>query len=84
MAIGGFKKAVSTREAAEILGMSMGHVRTLARKGILEGKRFGPTLVFEEAAIRDYGREKTTGRKKGRIRGARPQGFSPDVAASER
>jgi excisionase family DNA binding protein len=79
MAATKFKKPVSTREAAEILGMSMGHVRGLARKGLLDGERFGPTLMFEEAAVREYGREKTAGRKKGRIRGATPQGFSPDV-----
>jgi excisionase family DNA binding protein len=78
------KKPVSTREAAEILGMSMSHLRTLARKGIIESERFGPTLMFDEAAVREYGREKTAGRKQGKVRGARPQGFSPDLTASSR
>lgn len=79
-----FAKPVSTREAAEILEMSMSHVRTLARKGILEAEKFGPTLMFDETNIRAYGKEKAAGRKKGKIRGARPQGFSPDLTASKR
>jgi hypothetical protein len=79
-----FKNPVSTREAAEMLDMSMSHVRTLARKGILAGERFGPTIMFDRASIVAYGREKAAGRKRGSIRGARPQGFSPDLTASDR
>lgn len=79
-----FKKPVSTREAAEILDMSMAHVRTLARKGILNGERFGPTLMFEASEVLAYGKEKAAGRKQGKIRGAKPQGFSPDKTASAR
>jgi excisionase family DNA binding protein len=77
-------KPLTTREAAELLGMSMSHVRNLARKGILDGQRFGPTIMFERAVILAYGREKASGRKKGAVRGARPQGFSPDLTASDR
>lgn len=79
-----FKTPISTREAAEILKMSMAHIRTLARNGTLDGERFGPTIMFEEAKVRAYGVEKATGRKGGKIRGAKPQGFSPDKTASQR
>jgi excisionase family DNA binding protein len=72
--------AISTRDAAKLLGLSMSHVRTLARKKILPAVAWGPTLAFSLAVVKAYGREKTDGRKKGTIRGALPGGFKPDVA----
>lgn len=71
--------AISTREAAKVLGMSMCHVRTLARKKILPGVPWGPTLAFSLKEVKAYGKEKAEGRKKGKVRGAHPGGFRPDV-----
>lgn len=72
---------VSTREAAQALGMSMCHVRSLARKKILHAVAWGPTLAFSLAEVKAYGKEKEGGRKKGKIRGARPGGFKPDLVS---
>lgn len=71
--------AISTRDAAKVLGLTMSHVRTLARKKILKAVPWGPTLAFSAADVKAYGKEKTDGRKKGKIRGALPGGFKPDV-----
>jgi len=35
----------STKEAAEILGLSQDHVRLLARKGVIEAKKVGRDWV---------------------------------------
>lgn len=72
---------ISTREAAKTLGMSMGHIRALARKKILHAVAWGPTLAFSAAEVRAYGREKADGRKRGKIRGALPGGFKPDLVS---
>lgn len=78
------KNPISCREAAELADMSMAHLRTLARTGAIKSEKFGPILQFERGEVLAYAREKAVGRKKGKIRGARPQGFSPDVTASQR
>jgi excisionase family DNA binding protein len=75
------KDAISTREAAQVLGVTMSHVRTLARKKILKGTAWGPTLAFSLADVKAYGKEKSAGRKKGTIRGAHPGGFKPDLVS---
>jgi|694.fasta_scaffold122055_10 hypothetical protein len=72
---------VSTRDAAQVLGMSMSHIRTLARKKILKATAWGPTLAFSLADVRAYGKEKADGRKKGKVRGAHPGGFKPDLVS---
>jgi len=36
----------STKEAAEILGLSQDHVRLLARKGLMKAKRLGHDWVI--------------------------------------
>lgn len=73
---------ISTRDAAKVLGMSMSHVRTLARKKILKATAWGPTLAFSLSEVKAYGKEKAEGRKKGKVRGAHPGGFRPDVVVS--
>lgn len=78
------KNAISCREAAELADMSMAHLRTLARTGAIRAERFGPILQFEKSDVLAYCREKAKGRKAGKIRGAKPQGFSPDITASRR
>lgn len=75
------KDAISTREAAKVLGMSMSHVRTLARKKLLKATAWGPTLAFSLADVKAYGKEKADGRKKGKVRGAHPGGFRPDLVS---
>ena len=67
---------ISTREAAEILGLSMGRMRQLARAGEDEGGLWSHhvtpnTLVFDKAQIVKRAKSKPkTGRPKG--------GFSAD------
>jgi len=75
------KDAISTRDAAKVLGMSMSHVRTLARKKLLKAVAWGPTLAFSLADVKAYGKAKADGRKKGKIRGAHPGGFKPDLVS---
>lgn len=45
----------STKEAAELLGLSQDHVRLLARKGIIKAKRLGHDWVILEL---DYQRKR--------------------------
>lgn len=79
-----FSNPISCREAAELVDMSMAHLRTLARNGTIKAEKFGPILQFERADVVAYAKEKALGRKRGKIRGAKPRGFSPDVTASQR
>lgn len=79
-----FANPISCREAAELVDMSMAHLRTLARTGVIKSEKFGPILQFEKAEVVAYAKEKALGRKKGKVRGAKPKGFSPDVTASQR
>lgn len=78
------KQPITCREAAELVDMSMAHLRTLARTGAIKAEKFGPIIQFEKAEVVAYAKEKALGRKKGKIRGAKPRGFSPDVTASQR
>lgn len=75
------KDAISTREAAQVLDVTMSHVRTLARKKILKATPWGPTLAFSLAEVKAYGKEREIGRKKGTVRGAHPGGFKPDLVS---
>jgi hypothetical protein len=75
------ERRIAAREAARILDLSMGHLRSLARKEILRSWKIGPnTVLYSLDEIVAYGKEKAEGRRKGKIRGARPQGFSPDAS----
>lgn len=78
------KNPISCREAAELADMSMAHLRTLARNGTIKSEKFGPILQFDRADVLAYAKEKAAGRKKGKVRGAKPKGFSPDLTASQR
>jgi hypothetical protein len=75
------ERRVAAREAARILDCSMGHLRALARKEVLRSWKIGPsTVLYSLDEIVAYGTEKAKGRKAGKVRGARPQGFSPDLS----
>ena len=50
----------STREAAEILGLSQDHVKLLARKGLIEAKKIGRDWVVINL---DYKRKRKPKRK---------------------
>jgi predicted DNA-binding transcriptional regulator AlpA len=78
-------RLVLTREAAKILGCSMRQVRTLAAAGTFKSWSLGPkSCAYDIEEIKKYKTEKEAGRKRGKVRGARPQGFKPDVMPSER
>jgi len=68
-----------TREAARYLGVSMRHVRLLARTKKLKTKKLGPAseAYFVEDLSR-YKSEMAALRKAGKARGRKPQGFKPD------
>lgn len=48
------KRYISTKQAADLIGITESMVRRLARAGRLEGKRFGRDWQIEEGAARDY------------------------------
>jgi hypothetical protein len=74
------ERRIAAREAARMLDCSMGHLRALARKEILKSWKLGPsTVLYSLDEVVAYGKEKAEGRRKGKVRGARPQGFSPDL-----
>ena len=78
-------RLVLTREAAKVLGCSMRQVRTLAVAGKLTSWSLGPkSFAYDLEEIKKYKSEKEAGRSQGMVRGARPQGFKPDIGPWER
>lgn len=76
---------VLTREAAKILDCSMGHVRKLAAAGSIKSWQLGPKSIgYDLAEVVAYRDAKAAGRKAGKVRGARPQGFTADVMPADR
>jgi excisionase family DNA binding protein len=74
------KRLVVTREAAKLLGLTMGSVRALARRGVLDSWTLGPaTRVFTYDDVMEYRKTSDEGRRKGVVRGAKPGGFKPDA-----
>lgn len=74
------ERRIVAREAARLLDMSMGHLRSLGRKKVLKTWKLGHSIVlYSLDEVIAYGKEKAVGRRKGKVRGARPQGFSPDL-----
>jgi excisionase family DNA binding protein len=45
---------ITPREAAERLGVTQDHVRHLARKGILSGRRFGYGWLLTQESVEAY------------------------------
>ena len=76
------KRLIVTREAAQVLGLTMGSVRALARRGVIDSWTLGPaTRVFAYDDVVEYQKNRAAGRKSGVVRGALPGGFKPDKAA---
>ena len=76
------RRLIVTREAAQVLGLTMGSVRALARRGVLDSWTLGPaTRVFAYDDVVEYQKTREAGRKKGTVRGALPGGFKPDAVA---
>ena len=78
-------RLVLTREAAKVLGCSMRQVRALAVAGTIKSWSLGPNAsAYDIEELRKYRLEQEAGRKAGKVRGARPQGFKADVMPHER
>jgi len=70
---------INTRTAAEVIGCTTRHVRTLAATGVLKSWKLGPaTIVFDGEEVEAYAKQHEAGRKAGNVRGAKPGGFRPD------
>jgi hypothetical protein len=76
----------SCREAAEILGCTMGRVRQLCRKQpdgsapVLWSKKLGPrALVLDEDQVKKFAKARQKARDAGIVPGAGPGGFCPDA-----
>lgn len=54
---------ITTREAAEILGVSITSISRLINRGVLKGERFGPVWMVERASVEDY-RERNADKQK--------------------
>lgn len=73
------------REAAEIIGCTMGRVRQLCRAGADGGqpvlwshKLTGRALVLDLAQVKKFAKDRRLARDAGSVRGAPPGGFQPD------
>lgn len=72
-----------TREAARYLGVSMRHLRLLARKKKLKTKKLGPASeAYYVEDLSRYKSEMAALRKAGKARGRKPGGFKPDPQPS--
>lgn len=49
---------ITVHEAAQVMGVTTGYVRRMARTGLLAGKRMGRDWFIEEAAARSWKRER--------------------------
>jgi hypothetical protein len=70
-------EVVMTRQAAEIIGCSMTHMRSLGRKGTVPALyQMDRVTFFSLEDVKKYATSKRSARGKGHIRGVAPQGFS--------
>lgn len=70
-------EVVLTRDAAEMLGISMTHLRMLGRKGVLKPALTKERAVFYPVSeIREYRKKMASARRSGRVPGPEPKGFS--------
>ena len=66
-------RLVLAREAAEILGCSMTHVKTLAFTGVIKNWSLGPTsFAFDIGDLKRYKAEQEADQVAGDIRDSRP------------
>ena len=74
------RKVCDCREAAKILGVSMGRVRQMARdKSVWSVHATDRALLLDKREIKRISTEKARARAAGRMRGAPPRGFQPDT-----
>jgi len=48
------KRLISLAEAADISGLSPGHLRLLVRRGVVWGRKLGRNWVTTEEAVKEY------------------------------
>lgn len=71
---------ITSRDAAEILECSMGHVRNLALKAKLKSWKLGSRfVVFDLQEVKTYKKSMEQWRRAGH-RGKAPGGFKPDAS----
>lgn len=71
---------ISCREAAEILGCTMGRIRQLARNSQIWSRRLGArSLVFDRDEVKRLATLRQKARDAGALPGRHPSGFSPDT-----
>lgn len=71
---------ISCREAAEILGCTMGRIRQMARKSQLWSSRLGArSLVLDRDEVKRLATLRQKARDAGAMPGPQPGGFSPDT-----
>lgn len=70
-------ECVLTRDAAMMLGVSMTHLRSLGRNGVIQPELVKERTVFYPvAAVKEYRDRTMKNRKEHKRGGAEPQGFS--------
>lgn len=72
------RKVMSCRQAAEVLGLTMGRVRQMARAGTLwAGQVTERVVVLDAAEVKALAKRRQLARDAGMVPGARPGGFKP-------
>ena len=72
------RKVMSCREAAELLGLTMGRVRQMARAGTLwAGQVTDRVVVLDAAEVKALAKRRQLARDAGMVPGAKPGGFKP-------
>lgn len=77
------RKVVSCRQAAELLGVTMGRVRQMARAGQLWSEHVTDrALILDEAEVKRCAKLRQKARDAGMVPGPAPGGFKPERRAS--
>ena len=58
---------ITTKQAAEMSGYHVNHIRRLIRAGLIQAQKFGPTLQIDKRSLLTYTRtaEKSSDKRKG-------------------
>lgn len=74
------RKILSCRQAAELLGVTMGRVRQMALAGTLWYEHVGSrAIIFDDQQVRHLAKVRKLARDAGIVPGPRPGGFKADV-----
>ena len=77
------RKIISCRQAAELLGITMGRVRQLARGGSFWSEHVTErALILDEAEIKKVAKIRQKVRDAGTMPGRKPGGYKPEKRAS--